>query len=68
MSFKILMAALVIVTVLTAAGVTVLARRAEAVEGSLPAANPGEPYLRPQRPTSSEVHIIDFYPTGKWPR
>jgi hypothetical protein len=36
MSFKIVMAALVVVTVLTAAGITTLARRAEAVEGSLP--------------------------------
>jgi hypothetical protein len=43
MSFKILMAALVIVTVLTAAGITILARRAEALEVHIidfdPAAN-----------------------------
>jgi hypothetical protein len=68
MSFKILMAALVIVTVLTAAGITILARRAEAVEGSLPGADPGKAYLGPQRPISSEVHIIDFDPAAQWPR
>jgi len=33
MSFKILMATLVVATVITATGITILARRAEAVEG-----------------------------------
>jgi len=48
MRFKIVMAVLLVVAVVTDVGVTILSRRAEAVEGKLPAVDPGAAILQLQ--------------------
>ena len=63
MRFKIV-AVLLVVAVIADVGVTILTRRAEAVESKLPAADPGVA----QRPTSPEVSVIHFDRAAQGPR